>query len=60
MMENKTRRNQEQVYRELYQKHKEAPMAVSSKSKARENLRDDKKTNITEDTENLSVHDVGM
>lgn len=59
-MKNKTRQNQEKVFKELFERHKGSPMAVSSESKAHKKLRYDLITDIFEKDDNISIHDVGM
>lgn len=59
-MENPTRKNQERIYRELFNKYAGTTMAVSSESLAHKNLRFEQISSIIEDKENFTVHDVGM
>ena len=59
-MENKTRASQEKIFRELYDKNKGTPMAVSSESYAHKWLRFENVASIFKDMDDISVHDVGM
>lgn len=59
-MNNPTRENQEKIYRDLYQKHKGTPMAVSSESLEHKKLRFKNICNIFKDEDDISVHEVGM
>mgnify|MGYP005864441023 CR=1 FL=1 len=56
----KVRKAQEEIYRELYNKHKGSPMAVSSESKAHKKLRFDMISRIFRDDNKFSLHDIGM
>ena len=60
MSNNPTRKNQEQIFRELYRKNCGTPMAVSSESLVHKRLRFEKVCDIIEDEENFSIHDIGM
>lgn len=58
---NKTRESQEKIYRELYEKHKGTPMAVSSESWNHKLKRFELISNIFKDEYDVfTVHDVGM
>lgn len=57
---NKVRDNQEKIYKELYQKHKGEPMAVSSESFAHKKQRYDIISRIFEKDTAFTLHDVGM
>lgn len=59
-MSNSTREDQERVYRELFEKNKGTPMAVSSESLAHKRLRFTKVTDLIGDDDGFTVHDVGM
>lgn len=60
-MRNKTRESQENIYRELYEKHKGTPMAVSSESVNHKQKRFEMICGIfADDNEPVTVHDVGM
>ncbi|WP_115461525.1 hypothetical protein [Winogradskyella aurantiaca] len=60
-MNNPTRKNQEEVYRNLYENHKGTSMAVSSESQAHKRLRFNEICGIFEnEQEKFTVHDVGM
>ncbi len=59
-MSNATRQDQERVYRELFEKNKGTPMAVSSESLAHKRLRFTKVTDVIRDDNDFTVHDVGM
>lgn len=59
-MSNPTREDQERVYRELFEKHRGTPMAVSSESAAHKRLRFTKVSDVIGDDNDFSVHDVGM
>jgi len=60
MYKNKTAKKQIQHYSDLYSKHHGTPMAVSSESLEHKKLRFEKISNIFENDNNFSVHDVGM
>jgi hypothetical protein len=57
---NKTRASQETIYKELYEKYKGTPMAVSSESLNHKKLRFSKICGIFEEDDRFTVHDVGM
>ncbi|MDX9750450.1 MAG: class I SAM-dependent methyltransferase [Flavobacteriales bacterium] len=59
-MTNPTRPDQERIFRELYEKNKGTPMAVSSESLAHKRLRFGKVTDLVGDDDDFTVHDVGM
>ncbi|MFY8108955.1 MAG: hypothetical protein ACOVO9_08185 [Bacteroidia bacterium] len=59
-MKNEIRASQEKIYKELYEKHKGTPMAVSSESLAHKKVRFTKISEIFKDEEIINVHDVGM
>mgnify|MGYP001322142966 CR=1 FL=1 len=59
-MKNKTRASQEKIYKDLYQKHKGTPMAVSSESINHKMKRFELICGIFHNDNNFSVHDVGM
>ncbi|HRZ25805.1 MAG TPA: class I SAM-dependent methyltransferase [Spirochaetota bacterium] len=52
--------SQEIIFRELYNKHKGTPMAVSSESYAHKQLRYEHICGIFENEKNITIHDVGM
>lgn len=60
MSNNKVRISQENIYKELYEKHKGTPMAVSSESLNHKRLRFGKICEIFKEDDDFSVHDVGM
>ena len=60
MKKNKTLHSQENIFRELYKKHKGTPMAVSSESLNHKQMRFKMICDIFKDDDNFSVHDVGM
>ncbi|HMO61148.1 MAG TPA: hypothetical protein PKC39_01670 [Ferruginibacter sp.] len=57
---NNTRESQEKIYKELYEKHKGTPMAVSSESWNHKLTRFKMVCDIFRDDDNITVHDVGM
>tara|TARA_B100001939_G_C16944355_1_gene619632 strand:- start:1231 stop:1908 length:678 start_codon:yes stop_codon:yes gene_type:complete len=59
-MKNKTKEDQLKVYKNLYEKYKGSPMAVSSESLNHKKLRFNKLSGIFQNENNISVHDVGM
>lgn len=52
--------NQIEYYRDLFEKYKGLPMAVSSESIAHKELRFSKIISFIEKNKNISVHDIGM
>lgn len=64
MKENKTREAQEEIYRNLFEKHKGTPMAVSSESLAHKELRFKQICEIfskdMQTNDEISIHDIGM
>ena len=59
-MNNSTRENQEKIYRELYQKYKGTPMAVSSESLEHKKIRFKNICDIFINEESFTLHEVGM
>jgi hypothetical protein len=57
---NSTRISQEKIYKELYEKHKGTPMAVSSESWNHKQTRFKLICDIFRNENDISVHDVGM
>lgn len=57
---NKTRKSQERIYRNLYEKYKGTPMAVASESLAHKTLRFEQICGIFAEEDTISVHDIGM
>jgi hypothetical protein len=59
-MKNETRINQENIFRELFQKNYGTPMSVSSESLNHKRQRFSKVCDIFKDDNDITVHDVGM
>ncbi len=57
---NSTRKNQEEIFRQLYQQHQGTPMAVSSESWAHKNLRYKMIAELFAHEQHIQLHDVGM
>jgi len=60
MKSNTTRDSQQKIYKELYDKHKGTPMAVSSESLNHKQKRFEMVCDIFKTDNSFSVHDVGM
>ena len=60
MKKNSTRENQEIIFRELYYKYKDTPMAVSSESINHKKIRYNQIAEVFRNDDNFSVHDIGM
>ncbi len=59
-MKNETRKNQENIFRELFQKNYGTPMSVSSESLNHKKQRFSKVCDIFKDDNDITIHDVGM